>query len=191
MMRLHLPTTKFGGMWCRHVDRVGSKRCRGPGRRWGCCSGYWSARAGEVLLTIRRIKDNVARKRGIAALLCWGTSQENCGDSVADCEGRIILQKSGRELKRHSVAHPRRVTTGSLSFQCNPDERQRLSLNLSQFVEDRMGYPWARGDIEEARVFAGDQPHNGEEVRRASSRFDVRQRLINCANPLMSIVSGC
>ena len=28
---------------------------------------------------------------------------------------------------------------------------------------------------EEARVFAGDEPCNGEEIHRASARFDARQ----------------
>jgi hypothetical protein len=47
-------------------------------------------------------------------------------------------------------------------------------LNLSQFGEGRRWCPWVQGGIEEAGVCAGDQPCNGEEIRRASARFDAR-----------------
>jgi hypothetical protein len=33
--------------------------------------------------------------------------------------------------------------------------------------------------LEEARVFAGDEPCNGEEKRHASARFDALQSVIN------------
>ena len=33
--------------------------------------------------------------------------------------------------------------------------------------------------LEEARVFAGDEPCNGEEKHRASARFDALQSVIN------------
>src|SRR5215831_2708492 len=45
------------------------------------------------------------------------------------------------------------------------------SLNLSQFVEGRRWCPWAREGLEEAHVFAGDEPGNGEEIHHASTRF--------------------
>jgi hypothetical protein len=54
-----------------------------------------------------------------------------------------------------------------------------LSLNFSQFVAGRRWWPWAREGIEAARVFAGDEPCHGEEIRRASARLDALQRMIN------------
>ena len=54
-----------------------------------------------------------------------------------------------------------------------------FSLHFSQCVEGRTWGPWARGGIEEARVFAGDQLCNGEEIRHVPARFDARQSLIN------------
>ena len=53
------------------------------------------------------------------------------------------------------------------------------SLNLSQFVEGRRWWPWAREGHEAAYVFAGDEPGTGEEISRASARFDALQTVIN------------
>src|SRR2546421_11422773 len=50
---------------------------------------------------------------------------------------------------------------------------KNASLNLSQFVEGRRGWTWAREGREEAHVFAGDKPCPGEEIHRASARFDA------------------
>jgi len=52
------------------------------------------------------------------------------------------------------------------------------TLNLSQFVEGRRGWPWAREGREEAHVFAGDEPCTAEEICRASARFDALQNVI-------------
>jgi hypothetical protein len=56
---------------------------------------------------------------------------------------------------------------------------KRTSLNFSQFVEGRSGWPWAREGRETAYVFAGDAPCAGEEIGRASARFDALQTVIN------------
>jgi len=53
------------------------------------------------------------------------------------------------------------------------------SLNFSQFVEGRRWCPWARAGLEEVRVFAGDEPCNGEERCRALARFYALQSTIN------------
>jgi hypothetical protein len=53
------------------------------------------------------------------------------------------------------------------------------TLNLLQFVEGRRWCPWVREGLEEARVFAGDEPCHGEERRRASARFYALQSVIN------------
>jgi hypothetical protein len=53
------------------------------------------------------------------------------------------------------------------------------SLNLSQFVEGRRWWPWAREGREEAHVFTGDEPCTGEERHRVSARFDALQNVIN------------
>jgi len=58
---------------------------------------------------------------------------------------------------------------------------QTGSLNFSQAVESRRWCQWARGGVEEARVFAGDQSCHGEEIRRTSARVDALQSLINSA----------
>src|SRR5215813_10596527 len=55
---------------------------------------------------------------------------------------------------------------------------KRTSLNLSQFVEGRRWWPWAREGREAAYVFAGDEPCTGEEICRASARFYVLQTVI-------------
>jgi hypothetical protein len=39
--------------------------------------------------------------------------------------------------------------------------------------------PWAREDLEDADVFAGDAPCTGEEIYRASARLYALQTLIN------------
>jgi hypothetical protein len=49
------------------------------------------------------------------------------------------------------------------------------TLSFSQFVEGCGWCPWAREGVEEARVFAGDELCHGEEIRRASARFDALQ----------------
>jgi hypothetical protein len=54
-----------------------------------------------------------------------------------------------------------------------------VSLNFSQFVEGRRWCPWARRRIAEARVFAGDAPCHGEEIRSASARLYALQSLRN------------
>jgi hypothetical protein len=53
------------------------------------------------------------------------------------------------------------------------------SLNVSQCVEGRRWYASAREGLEETHVFAGDEPCHGEERRRASTRIDARQSVIN------------
>ena len=52
---------------------------------------------------------------------------------------------------------------------------QRFSLNLSQFVEGRKWWPWAREGLEEARVCAGHKPCIGEEIRRIPARLYALQ----------------
>ena len=44
-----------------------------------------------------------------------------------------------------------------------------------QFVEGQRGRPGAREGIEEARVFAGDRPGNGEQIHRLYARFYALQ----------------
>ena len=46
-------------------------------------------------------------------------------------------------------------------------------------VEGRRWWPRAREGIEEARVFAGDEPCHREETRRAAARLYTLQNVIN------------
>jgi len=57
--------------------------------------------------------------------------------------------------------------------------QQKTTLNFSQFVEGRSWWPWAREGRETAYVFAGDGPCAGEEIYRASAKFDALQTVIN------------
>jgi hypothetical protein len=55
------------------------------------------------------------------------------------------------------------------------------SLNFSQCVEGRRWGPEAREGLEEARVFVGDEPCNGEQRHRTSARCDALQSVRNGA----------
>jgi len=52
-------------------------------------------------------------------------------------------------------------------------------LNLSQFVEGRRWWSWAREDLEEVRVFAGDGLCNGEKMVSFSASVYALQSVIN------------
>jgi predicted Zn-ribbon and HTH transcriptional regulator len=59
------------------------------------------------------------------------------------------------------------------------EERKAESLNLSQFVEGRRWWPWAREDLAEVRVFAGDGLCNGEKMVSFSASVYALQSVIN------------
>src|SRR5215813_5971334 len=53
--------------------------------------------------------------------------------------------------------------------------RYFTSLKLSQFVERRRWWPYAREGIAETSVLAGDEPCQGEAIRDATARFNALQ----------------
>src|SRR6266849_9439087 len=101
------------------------------------------------------------------------------------CSSRILPVSSPSRSCRYpkrgcvqakQVLFPHRVYHASLSAGSASQTR------VAQFIavcRRSKRWPWAREGLEEARVFAGDEPCNGEEIRRAPARFYALQSVIN------------
>ena len=90
---------------------------------------------------------------------------------------RDIYQATQQQTYEDGVqSGTRRRRPGGGSKGKLPTMAEKLqSLNFSQFVECRSWWPWAREGRETAYAFAGDEPCTGEEIGRASARFDALQ----------------